>query len=271
MIKPTRYKSRAKARRHARNVTKATLLFLAVLVVVGGLAVFVNMSFWQIKDIDVSGVEAVSPKDVEDIVDGEISGNIWFFIPKRNILATPIASIEESILSAFPKVKEVSVKRHSLSKLGISVTERKPFAIWCPGDQLTECQLMDADGFVFAQAGQFLQNTFIVFEDAGTAKASGFQFIEPEKFGLIKTFLSGLRDLQLEPEKVTINGSDISVNVSSRSKILFSIEGDIEKIFSNLQSVLSDADLSLMEDGILQTEYIDLRFGNKVFYKLIKE
>jgi hypothetical protein len=60
----------------------------------------------------------------------------------------------------------------------------------------------------------------------------------------------------------------ISKDVAEAPKIIFKIDSDYQKIAENLQAALSTEPLhSDLQKKLALLLYLDLRFGNKVYYK----
>jgi len=75
--------------------------------------------------------------------------------------------------------------------------------------------------------------------------------------------LKSLRDLGLVPIKISlIDEIDFEVQLKDESAIMFSRNQDFAEVFDNLESVYNEI------DGLL--EYIDFRFGSKVYYRYVE-
>ncbi|OHA88018.1 MAG: hypothetical protein A2653_01630 [Candidatus Zambryskibacteria bacterium RIFCSPHIGHO2_01_FULL_43_25] len=266
-IKRISYKGRARTRRRKRKLAKVLFLLFIAAVLAGGAVGATYLSFWQIRTIEVFGVETISEREVMEIAENKISGKIFHIFPGRNILAAPLGLIEKEILFSFPKISAVEVSRSDLSALKVSIVERKPHALWC-FEYPSSCFFIDENGYAFSEAEIFISGDYVVFEGSQETAAVGSQFIPSENFAKIDNFISSLKTFELNPSKARIENNDVSVTLRSGPRILFSLSSDIEKTLSNLESILSDNNLSLIEGGELGVEYIDLRFGNKIFYKL---
>ena len=85
-------------------------------------------------------------------------------------------------------------------------------------------------------------------------------------------FKNTLLDLGIKPTSLYLVGEDIEIYLSSKSpyspKIIFKKDFNLEAISENLQTALDAEPLkSNFKNKYASLEYIDLRYGNKVYYK----
>ena len=80
-----------------------------------------------------------------------------------------------------------------------------------------------------------------------------------------------MRGIRLKPVwLLTKNDGDMELVLEGGSRILFSRSEDLRKALENLQALLSENVLGVPKEQLsLSLDYIDLRFGNKIFYKCV--
>jgi len=131
-------------------------------------------------------------------------------------------------------------------------------------------------GFIFAKAPDFTGNIF--FKYFGTPETDfsrtsseplGLEYMPPDKFRSVTAFLESFEELELEPTSFTrLSGVDFKVRFKDGSYILFGGEQSLASVLDNLQSVF-ESEVFLGRDDV-KLDYIDMRFGNKVYYKFIE-
>ncbi len=194
------------------------------------------------------------------------------------------------------------------TQLTVTVIERTPFALWCespqtagaasstvptlPGAMLAQpsvpaatCYEMDAGGFLYALAtGLSIPATQYRFEGGLSGATSTSPYVAATAPGSpvgrifalthlpsLVSLLTTLGQAGFTPTTVAVeNDTDFSVEItdtaaSSSFMVKASFGEDAGTLVKNLQLVLSSGPLQGQLSGL---QYIDLRFGNRVYYKL---
>lgn len=226
-----------------------------------------RLDYFAIKSVSVDGNQTVLTGAVVSSVTEGMSKKIWGLYPKSHVALLSVRSIEEKLHAEFPKIKEVNVSRKNMNELAVSVSEREPFALWCYSIDSTNCLYIDDNAFAYEQAPAFTSNIFMKFVTDRQEMALAKTVLPAEEFARIKYAIKYLENETLPVSLIDVKtDGDADFYLSRGGKILFKVE-EIQNEISNLESVLHDDSLGLRgEDGITAL-YIDLRFGNKVYYK----
>lgn len=265
--RPLTKPQRLRARRRKQRALMFSVCMLLGAGLMGGLGLASHAERFAIKDVTIQGADNMQANALTASVQSAIGDNFWKIFAKKNIFLYPEARIEEKLSSEFPRIKEVELSRPALlaQAVVVSVTERVPYAKWCAGET---CYFLDADGFIFAPADGAQSTTAYVFRDG----------LLPARDPIGQTFLLGrlptmvhflelLKQAGYEPQGVTVeNEKDFSVPLSGTFtlRVLFDTEG--EKVIHDLKLAL-EADS--VRDRVAELEYVDMRFGNRVYYKFI--
>jgi len=103
----------------------------------------------------------------------------------------------------------------------------------------------------------------LIYSGGISNESLGNQFLSPEYFKELTVFMSELGKT-LEPLSVNLNEQGvIEIKSENGSRILFNQNDSLEKVFQNIQTLLSDKEFPPLDS----LDYVDLRYGNKVFYK----
>ena len=189
---------------------------------------------------------------------------------RSNVLLYPREHIERSLENFFPRIKSAQVSRESLlaTAIMVAVEERNPYAQWCAEN---ECYLMDEEGFIFdavaASATSSILATQYVFRGglASSSQVIGQRFAAGHLPGIL-VLLKLLGQGGFSPLGGSIeNDQDFVVRFNEGFAMKFSFGQDAQTLTKNLQLVLGSEPLKGKES---QLEYIDLRFDNRVYYKL---
>lgn len=259
-----RYRYR-RARKPKRKLykSKGFWFFVLFLAVSGSLFYLVFFSdLLKVKNIEVKGNQKLGADDIRSALLGEISQKILFFIPK-NIFAINFDKLSYDISSKFPEIDKISLKINLPNTVSAEIIEKTPAGCWCLSAQAgtnSDCWYFDKYGVIY-QKNSSCNNLLIIVSD--------------KKPQLAKSIISE-NDLNsiLSIYKDSINPSEIKNIFVSNEKIIleskigwvayFKPYDDIPGQIVNLKAILEQ---KVGESKKSQLNYIDLRFGNKVFYK----
>lgn len=220
--------------------------------------------------IDIAGVSELSPALVRAAADTAIYDGSWFVAPD-NLLFLPKEKMHIAV-AALPRVKEASISRSSMFAQAVTVTvkERVAYADWCVTG--LECYLMDEGGFIFAHDRGEAKVITTVFS-GGIATGTpilGTTFGSGHFHDLVDLAVQ-LRAQQFQTHSISLEtGQDFSAalsNAESASSSPFSLRATID---AEMKTVVRNLQLALQSDVLRDAgplDYIDLRFGNRVYFK----
>ena len=216
----------------------------------------------NIKKIKVVGNNIVKENQIKETVSATLDNDYFKLFSKRNFLIYPRQTIKEGVVEKFKRIKSVDLSLKLPDVLYVSVVERVPYVLWCADASSTKCYVADSEGYIFAEG---VDNVFAYHTNS--SRSVGQNIFSADRFKGIDSFVQFLVGLGLEPYKFVETGGKYEIYFGSReSKIIFNEEQGVKEVMENLQSVLNMEEFTDIED-FKKLEYIDLRFGNKVFYK----
>lgn len=227
---------------------------------------------FKIKEIEISGLSEFN-KDRLSIKFQEVTGNKYLgLFPYSNIFVFPEERLKSEVLSTYPEIKDIDFKFFFPEKVLTTASERGLFAVWCfkEGD----CYFIDESGFIFKPAPFFHGGLFLKFFDERRDSSSGEiekgkQVIPEDDFVDLIDFtrLTAIRDISIY--KIFIKDDGVyDLETSSGWHIIINNNNNPQETFQNLKIILED---QIKEDYVGKISYIDLRFGNKIFYKFNDE
>lgn len=255
--------SRLRARRKKKRVRLAFVgagaLVLLCAIVVG----LTHLPFIQIRGVVVSGTETLGTSTIESYIKERIAGYYLLVVPKRNIFIYPKDDIAAGLLASFPQLRSADVRAEDFHTIAAQVVEREPKALWCQG---TDCYLMDQGGVVYAPAGDA---EFVSYRGATEGSKLPRQYLSEEAFESLFALVDALSQ---------------KVGSSSVTTVAVDSSRDVEATFDNgfvLRFALGDASGDVFErfglalgsgpfvkHSLAEFYYLDLRFGDKLYYKL---
>lgn len=252
-------------REKERRKRKAILISVLLLLSVGGLTYGFFRPEFRITVIEVSGFSRVSEEHLRASVVQGLQGAYLGVIPRAHTLLYPRADLTEALLQEFPALSGVSLSLRSVSSLRVAVHEREPVVHWCSDS--FGCFLMDSGGFVFAEAPSGTERMYFRIDRAATSSPLGTYAIEKRRLEELISFSRGLELLELDPEKIRLLGEgELDVVLREGTRILLR-EGDLDRSIRRLQTLLQTEGVLPKVHGKLGVTYLDLRYGNKVYFK----
>jgi cell division septal protein FtsQ len=265
-----------------RRRARVLWLLAAVLVLAGGTFGIGYASYlpqFTIGEVQVVGAQAVPPSVISAYVDSILYDGSHHFLSRQNIFLYPKEAIEESLVKDFPRLASAQLSRPSLlsQTLAVAVTERAPFAQWCEGAQTGEsgaptsgqCYLMDESGFIYTDASTSTKagSPYVFVGGISTSSAPIGQTFAPGHIpGLIALFKLLSQENGLTATGAAVqDDQDFSVELAQGFSLKASYGENADTLAHNLDLILASDALQGKESKL---EYIDLRFGDRVYYKM---
>lgn len=241
--------------------------------------VFFTNAF-SIDTIEIVGNESISKDEIISIVNEYGNKRKFLFVKLNNILFFDKKEAEDIIREKIP-LDMIKINKKLPHKLSIQIKEKIPYLVWIDDKK---SYFMDSDGTIISLINQdkiekeslkdfnilrhniIYKKTPIIYNIITHENLSiNSKPINDQKFNQLKNFLDSIKGYL----KITINyfefhEFDMYVTVVSAEgwKIFFSLNDDTEEQIKKLNIILENK----MKVGKI-IDYIDLRYGDKVFYK----
>jgi hypothetical protein len=218
-------------------------------------------------------------KTVEEILSRKY---VWLFA-KSNFLLVPRDQIKREILETQKSISEISIKVKQINNLYIEIVEHAPVAKWCGADitKKNECYLINEQSLIFAKENSINPKIVPIFHSTismenkieNTVDGSqqtdviNMEYMDGEVFKNILTFVKNLNQFEITPTYISTEDYEtFAVRAMSGPYLLIDKRIEPNEVLSNLQTVIEIEEINKAQFKNL--EYIDLRFGNKVYYKI---
>jgi cell division septal protein FtsQ len=239
----------------------AIFLFVILIALVSYVS---HRSSIRISQVELSGGVLVSQDKLTEEVLNFTSGSYFWLFPKNNIFLYKKTNLEQDLKEKFPRIDTLKIERKNFHTLLVTITERKPIAQWCGELGSDRCYFIDDLGTVFAESPSFSGDAY--FKYYGVMSTS-------TKFSEVSDFIENVRSLGLKPQYLLFkDDNSYSLSISGGGQIYFDDREPFTKTFENLnlllKNLLQNPDVAKSGVGNLPVEYLDLRFGNKLYYKL---
>jgi hypothetical protein len=265
-MKNSRYKkasSRIARRSKAKKVFGLILKVGLPVAFLVGLIFLLRADFLQVKSFEVSGTADIPVESIKNTASGFISGNNFFVIPKSNILFLNKGELAAAIMSQFGRMEKVDINKQFLSeRVDLNISERKGDFLWCSLQD--ECFFMTKDGLVFEKTEN--KEDKVIFRGILTSNPLMKNFATPAKMQNYLKLIEVLKGAGFEVGSINIESNDRAVTKSNVGDIIFNPEEtDLSLVAQNVILLINDVK---GKNPSAEFNYIDARFGNKIFYKL---
>lgn len=222
-----------------------------------------RISALTITEIDASGGETIKPDQVEQLVKKILEGTYLGLIPRRFAWLYPEQEIVETV-SKTERIFNVVVVRDSGTKLQITYDEYVPFALWCRSTTDEECLFLNSEGYAFGKAPKLTGGSFLRFVTAGREPVVGEIVAESGVYKNAQELVRLLAEENWFISHVELDQvGDIFLSVVEGGELKINFGETPVQLIQNLQVLFASDEFKHLEPGNFQ--YIDLRFGNKVF------
>lgn len=266
--------SREKKPRPERARARRFFIASAVLIVIAGLA----WGVWRvlasarlaISDVEVMGTSRIGPDAIRDAVRDDLAGRVWLILPRNNYFFVSSVAIQEDLRNRFPQAADVSVEKIFPNTIRVSIRERRLWGVYCASQSATStpsaCFYIDNQGSAFQEFSSIAG--FLLPVVWGMASTSvGAQAVVPEAIRFFDDARRVLASINATPIALRMSNAipdDVILNLSEGWDIRVTRRRVVDEWFSILKTLL-DKEVGVNRSRL---EYVDLRFGQKVFYKL---
>ncbi|HVV14907.1 MAG TPA: hypothetical protein VHD55_00675 [Candidatus Paceibacterota bacterium] len=263
--------SKLKARKRRRRVLALVFALAGALALAAGAIALTWAPFLRIQKLEVAGVSSVNKELVEEQIRKSLSGAYWGVFPRDNIFLYSKAEMRARLLSQFPVFASASLSSEGFDGLRVDLVERKPAALWCgEGPELSgSCLTLDESGAAYTLAADFSGSVYARYTGALPQGPLPRQFLAPEQFRGLAAFVSELSG-KLSSTSISVvavgGDGDVQVVCENGFRLVFSLDDNGADVLERFALALTAGPFATHK--LSDFEYLDLRFGDKLYYKL---
>ncbi len=263
---------------------RLALWFLIILVlIVAIILALANWSKLRINQVVVEGAQIVKAEEITVETKNFLAGQVLPLVPKNHLWWYPAGKLQADLMTKFPRLASVKTFAEWPGQVSVVVTEREPTLLYCGLDR---CTFIDQTGRAYAPAPTFSPGVFLTWSASTTLPALPFdlttatsasrliaaQKIFNKVFILLKLPEWRVNKFEQTPDNDFIfwveakTGSTTSL--TNKWRILINQDTSPFDLGENLHTALSSILETKKITHLPKLDYVDLRFGKKVFYKL---
>lgn len=257
---------------------RTQLLTFAILLLVVGIGIY---GLWRpevrIQNIHVQSIE--DEASVASLVQQELSGTYYHFIPKDSFFFYPAKTVRQAILDAYPRISAIQVRRDGFTGVEIQTENREVAFLWCGEPEhigasetfaRENCYEADTYGYIFKPADIDIATTtsyLLVRGFIDTASTTPETaplralVVGSNHLPAVLNFIQSVQSLGTPIVSVTIRNDEVDLYAPSNTRITY-VLGSEEQAQKDARAAFPTINLM---DGSL--EYVDLRFPGKVYLK----
>ncbi len=264
-------------KRRERILRYGIIVFIMILLI-GVISYVAHRPSLRISKVELNGGVLVTQDDVSKASLSFVQGSYFYLFPKNTVFWFPKSKLATYLKNSFQRIDTIDLGLKDFRTLNVTIKERSPYATWCdtlpePEGSLTfeeseKCYFLDLNSTIFAEAPLFSGDAYFKYYGlVSTTSPIGKEFISSStEFIEISLFVDSLKKLNLEPiYLVAKEKNEFTVVLNGGTKLFFDTKEPLSITEQNLSALLSTKQIS---GKINLVDYIDLRFGNKLFYKL---
>jgi len=254
------------------------VILLCILVLSGSIwgLIFLNGEQFALRTIEVRGNQQLSATAIAVAVREALAGErAWFLHRDRYWFYSP-EQLTASLGARFGRLASIDVQTPDWQTLWLEISERKTTALWCP---TTDCFYLDETGLAFAPAPHFSTPPFVVIAGPESLSTSTWPRLKSQPLSrsvffrllnlklVLENFFeaTALKGVQVNQIRVTADG-DYRFRLNDFD-LLMAATQSTDEILNLLRTVFTvpvfNTELALGT----KLESLDLRFGQKVFYR----
>jgi len=238
--------------------------FAVIVLFIWGMSYLSNLDSLKIKDVQVSDTKLAKADLIKNIVDQEVQKKYYFIFSRNNIIFLPRNEIAKRIKAEQNSIKDVEIDIKGINKIFIKVEEHEAVGVWCSEK---ECYFLNNEGYIFSKAPLVFDNNLTRFAGLLKGDLIGQIYSDTQNFKNLVTLVTLINKINIKIKNViSEDGTTFYLNTEPGVVLLYEKNDDPEEVANNLNLVIEKDAINKAQ--LNNIEYIDLRFGNKVPYKI---
>ena len=258
-------------RKKIRRISlKIKFLIALVIALIAGLtwALFFN-AYFLIGHVNIEGAKLIDQNKIYHIIDQQLQASGFF--NQQNIFIFSKSRAKKEILNNF-NVKDLRINKNLPDTLVISFTEKTPVAVWLENENYyyidSDCNVLSQVDSLSVDATRFiileneLNDSLISQSGEGRQVSLATEYV---LFGLQASKWAAQEGIGINNIfKINQLEKTMRMQIDAGPHVYFNIDNDEQTQLNKLKILLAE---KLNENELSKLNYIDLRFGDKIFLK----
>lgn len=220
---------------------------------------------FAIERVDIQGTVGLSREALRQAVQHQLQGRRWHLVSQRNILALDTKTFEQELEEQFA-IADIKIKKDHPHTIVINVVEQARSALWSARGKL---YALDGQGVITGEVQQLAApSAAVIYDKSAKVPVPKEHVLAQPVVDFVIALLQNERIQALHPQFLLVeepNKSEIELKVGEGWRIYFDTSAPLSSQLQNLDLTLRN---TITPDARKNLEYIDLRFGERVYYKM---
>lgn len=245
---------------HKSNRNKIVVRTIWIIVAILLIQSIFQVKYLQIDKIEIHNNQDVGYDEIVETLEEPLTASRLLVFKNNNYFLLSTDKLESLLVEKY-NLEEADVSKQWPDKLSVTVKEKISHFIWQKDDSL---YLLDAKGALNRQIS-VLDEKYLILQDFRDYRPSGEQIFNEDETYIINQIYLGWNDMiGTSPKlaKIIINNDwDLELYTDIGFHVKMDSAEDVKEQLNNLKKVL--------EQNIagIDIDYIDVRFGDKVYFK----
>lgn len=228
-------------------------------------------SVFTITSYELVGIPDAYKDTVESGLVSQSQGKAYKIFPLNKVLSFPSDRIQSLVVSVLPNTESVKLRPVGLHTVRVTVKQFVPLF------KTDDAHGVTKDGHIYAEFKDISSVPLLSIASSTTSSSTDDGIVTYKIDGFDEKVLLKLSTLIQKVNSVVFPVSEVYVDPygdvsffaeNRQSRVMFALDADGTKVWSNIVSAIDTEPLKskLLHDKD-KLEYLDARFGNKVFYK----
>lgn len=240
-------------------------IILAIVGLISLVWLFGNWRYFKIDNITVNGVKNIPKDEIEKSIRRQMNERLLFIMPQKNIFFFK-KNKAVSMLQAEYNLGNIFIDKDFPRDIIITAEEREYAITWLE-DEIY--YFIDKNGNIIVEADplELNQENYPLVENRGAVKIDKKIAPISGRAEIILSIFNSLKDLggdfKINRFILGDENNKISAKIINGPEIYFNAAGDFDQQINKLPTIVNEK----LKNNFLNLEYIDLRYGDKVYYK----
>jgi len=242
------------------------IIFEIIIVAVSLIWFFCFSNIFTVDNINVSGAERISAKSIKEL-SWQQTRRRRFLFGSQSRLVLFNKNLLIKTLNRQYCLDSLAVKKKFPGTLIIEFKEKAYLAIW---HELDSYYYIDGEGNIISEVGplEIQQKDYPLIDNRGEGRVAGKKLNDSGEdisyaIKLFEEFKNNRHGFKIERFILENENNTIKMAIEQGPVIHFDTREEIEKQATKLQTIINEK----LKDDFKQKEYIDLRFGDRVYYR----
>jgi cell division septal protein FtsQ len=216
-----------------------------------------------IKNLKVEGNNLIKTIEIEQLAQKQINQSRWLVFSQNRLLVFNSADLKQTIKEHY-NLEQIKISKKLPKTLIISLQERTPVAVWFEAETYQE---IDSAGWILLTTNGEVEGLPIIYNN-GWPKINHNKIEGADKEilfakNLWPEFKKRFPNITVKQLTIDNDRNSLKLLPLKGAMIYFSTTDDLMTQLDRLDILL----LSELKDRFEKVNYIDLRYGDKVYYK----